>query len=130
MTVRLDIDTHPGPSHDNNTYTVRIDVHLPTTRSDAEALINNGASIKLRVMGEDTWSDDTQIGPLTYTRGRIFAQNDGIHLRVSLAATHDQLNEDWGAIDTAGDEIYVKATWLDGTGTSLTKRSNKVTGRF
>ncbi|GAA1625722.1 hypothetical protein GCM10009733_022990 [Nonomuraea maheshkhaliensis] len=130
MHVGLSIETFPGPSHDNNTYAVNIDVWLPSNRYDGQGYINNGARVELRVMGRDTWFDNLQMGPYTYRRGPLYADDNGIHLRVRLPATHDQLNEDWGSLDTAGDEIFVRARWVDGAGDTITSESNQVNGVF
>jgi hypothetical protein len=131
MNVALTIETHPGPSVDNNSYTVHIDVFLPSNGWDGQGYINNGAVIKLWVMGADTFSDDLLMGPLTFSGSNgLFAQDDGIHLRLHLPATYDQLNEDWGSIDTAEDEIYIKARWIDGDGATINSRSNEVSGIF
>lgn len=131
MDVALDIETFPGVSVDNNKYSVNIDVFLPSNRFDGQGYINNGAVIKLKVMGADTWDDDLLIGPLTFSKSNgLFAQDDGIHLRLNLPASYDQLNEDWGSIDTAGDEIYIQATWIDGDGGTINSRSNQVSGIF
>jgi hypothetical protein len=131
MHVGLNIETYPGVSLDNNKYALNIDVLLPSNRWDGQGYINNGAVITLKVMGADTWSDDLQMGPYTYSVSNgLFADDDGIHLRLHLPATYDQLNEDWGTIDTAGDEIYIQATWIDGDGATINSRSNEVSGIF
>jgi hypothetical protein len=131
MDVSLNIETHYGASTDNNTYYMNIDVHLPSNRYDGQGYINNGAKITLWVMGADTFSDDLQMGPFTYTVSNgLFATDDGIHLRLHMFATYDQLNEVWGAIDTAGDEIFISARWVDGAGATINSRSNEVSGIF
>jgi hypothetical protein len=129
MNVRLHIETFPGVSLDNNKYRLDVDVFLPSNLWDGQGYINNGAKIQLNVMGADSWFDDHLLGPYTYARSNgLFAQDDGIHLRVSIWATFGQLNED--TFPEVDDEIYIQAKWIDGAGATINSKSNEVSGNF
>ena len=129
MNAGLNIETFPGVSLDNNKYALNVDVLLPSNRWDGQGYINNGAVIRLKVMGADPGSDDFLMGPFTYSRSNgLFAQDDGIHLRTTISATFSQLNED--TFPEVGDEIYIQAKWIDGDGATINSRSNEVSGNF
>jgi len=129
MYVGLSIQTFPGVSLDNNKYGLDVDVYLPSNMWDGQGYINNGAVIQIKVMGEDTWDDDFLMGTYYYSRSNgLFAQDDGIHLRIRINATFHQLNED--TFPEVNDEIYIDARWVDGGGATIHSRSGNVVGNF
>ena len=114
-------------------YNLRTLVNVPMTKAQADAHLLNGGRIELRFYGEDPLFDNLLIGPITYVRTATgLSTND---LGVALDAQWQELpgswlNEDDGFLDGRGDEVYVKAKWIDGNGATVQAKSNVVKGIF
>ena len=97
---------------------------VPMSRAEAQGLINSGHRIVLRLWGEDTFSDDLQMGPYNAT---IHATDKGLEFhKVRLQIDDDVLDEDWGT-----DELYVGMRLVNGNGATIrTGETNRVNGNF
>lgn len=96
------------------------------SQAEAQNLLNSGHKIVLRVWGEDTFSDDLQIGPYTATSFTSPVSNGLEFHKVLLAINDNRLNEDWGR-----DELYVGARLVDSRGRTVRSfETNRVNGYF
>ena len=97
---------------------------VPMTRAEAQSLINGRHKIVLRLWGEDTFSDDLQMGPYPAT---VYATDKGLEFhKVLLQIDDDVLDEDWGA-----DELYVGMRLVNANGATIRSgETNRVHGDF
>jgi hypothetical protein len=109
---------------------------IPMNQYDAQGYINNGARMELRIYGDDPSYDNLQYGPYWYggsTAGgypQLWAAADGIHFFRTIRISCSHLNEDSGWYEGSGDEIYVKAKFIDGDGGVRQVNTNVVKGTF
>jgi len=141
---------------DNKWSNAWVNVHLPMNQYDAQGYINNGARIEIECWGDDYFSDDDVFGINRYVanRGgsgdyllpgadvwihnvnRLYADTSGVNLTAVFSAPYLRLgaspglgfNEDTYPGDA--DEIYCKATWIDGTADKLSAFTNVTRGDF
>jgi hypothetical protein len=113
----------------------QIDVHLPMNQFDAQGYINNGARIEVECWGDDPIADDLLpdcprpgfSGTVTYSGSQLQGTPTGVHLTiVNLYERGTVLDEDI----PDGDEIYIKARWIDDDGHVLKGTSSTVSGSF
>jgi hypothetical protein len=97
---------------------------VPMTRVEAQRLVDSGHRIVLRLWGEDTFSDDLQMGPYNAT---IYATDKGLEFhKVRLQIDDDVLDEDWGT-----DELYVGMRLVNPSGSTVRSgETNRVSGDF
>jgi hypothetical protein len=112
-------------------YDMRVFVVVPMNRIDAEGYLWNNARIEVRVYGDDPGSDSVIYGPKLYWRiNGLVATDYGVVLDLYWQEPPGSwMNEDdsWG---NRGDEIYAKATWVDGDGATLQTTSGVISGLF
>jgi hypothetical protein len=96
------------------------------SQSEAQGLLDSGHKVVLRVWGEDTFSDDLQIGPYNATSYTSPVSGGLEFHRVLIGINDSRLNEDWGR-----DELYVGARLVDSRGRTVRSfETNRVTGYF
>jgi hypothetical protein len=112
-------------------YDMRVFVVLPMNRIDAEGYLWNNARIEIRVYGDDPGSDSVIYGVRIYHGlNGVVATDYGVVLDLHWQEPPGSwMNEDdsWG---NRGDEIYPKATWVDGGGGTIQATSGVITGLF
>jgi hypothetical protein len=93
-------------------------------QGEAQALINQGHKVQLRLWGEDTFSDDLLMGPYNAT---YFASSQGLQFhKVLIGIPNSVLNEDWGT-----DELYTGIRLLNRNNQTVRSgETNRVTGSF
>jgi hypothetical protein len=96
------------------------------SQAEAQNLLNSGHKIVLRVWGEDTFSDDLQIGPYNATSFTSPVSNGLEFHKVLIGVKNSRLNEDWGR-----DELYVGARLVDSRGRTVRSfETNRQYGNF
>ena len=120
--------TTSGPAMND----MRIFVVVPMNRIDAEGYLWNNARIEIRIYGDDPGSNDRVIyGPNLYWRiNGLVATDYGVVLDLYWQEPPGSwMNEDdsWG---NRGDEIYARATWVDGDGGTIQTTPGVITGLF
>ncbi|XVQ89521.1 hypothetical protein ACQP2K_19525 [Microbispora siamensis] len=123
----------PSAPPDPALFNVAVLVKVPMNLYDANGYLNNGARIELRFYGEDEFSDNLLLGPITYVKSAVglSATEEGIRLLARMQERPGSwLNEDDGFFDGVTDEIYVRARFVDGDGGTIQARSNTVKGIF
>jgi hypothetical protein len=128
MLITFSVDrTTSGPAM----YDMRIFVVLPMSRSDAEGYLWNNARIEIRVYGDDPGTDSVIYGMRIYHMGNgVVATDFGVVLDLYWQEPPGSwMNEDDGFANRT-DEIYAKATWVDGGGETIHRTSDVITGLF
>jgi hypothetical protein len=112
-------------------YNVQVLVVVPMTRADAEGYLWNHARIEVRIYGDDPGTDPVIYGPTLHFRtSGLEATDAGVVLDLYWQEPPGSwMNED-DSYANWGDEIYAKATWVDGDGATLQTRSGVITGLF
>ena len=112
-------------------YDMRVFVVVPMNRVDAEGYLWNNARIEIRVYGDDPGSDSVIYGVRIYHRlNGVVATDYGVVLDLYWQEPPGSwMNED-DSYANRGDEIYAKATWVDGDGGTLQTTSSVITGLF
>ena len=120
---------------------------FPMSGHDAHGFINNlntgsvPGGMRYEIYGDDGGSGD---GTVTLNRwfagagssgeGHLYATDTGIHYRRQYTVPKGDLNEDFcynsGCSEGETDEIYARATFVDGDGTNRRQISNVVTQQF
>jgi len=113
-------------------YDMRVFVVVPMNRVDAEGYLWNNARIEVRIYGDDSGSNDPVIyGPKIYWRiNGLVATDFGVVLDLYWQEPPGSwMNEDDSWTNRV-DEIYARATWVDGDGGTLQATSGVITGIF
>jgi hypothetical protein len=112
-------------------YDMRVFVVLPMNRIDAEGYLWNNARIEIRIYGDDPGTDPVIYGVRIYHRlNGVVATDFGVVLDLYWQEPPGSwMNED-DSYGNRGDEIYAKATWVDGDGGTLNRTSGVITGLF
>jgi hypothetical protein len=97
--------------------------NVKMSQTEAQALINDGHNVVVRLWGDDEFSDDLLMGPYAAVRG---ANYDGLWYSIAHKVPNSLLNEDWGQ-----DEIYAGVHLTYPTGQTLrSAETNRVYGSF
>jgi hypothetical protein len=114
-------------------YSFRMTGLIPMSRYDAQGYLNNGAMLYISLKGDDSWYDDTRLGPLVIAQTgetnwgpALYASDRGIEIGWFEIVGAGVLNEDIG-----GDELYVYAMVIDGDGHVIRElETNRVYGSY
>ncbi|MEO3859503.1 hypothetical protein [Acrocarpospora sp. B8E8] len=123
-TLGIDFNPPPGPALINADSVT----HIETNLYDGVGYLNNGARIELRYYGDDPGSGDALlVGPLVYYNGTpgLYVDDNGIWLEHLLQVPASVFNEDDSWFNRT-DEIYLRATFIDGDGGTIRDDSNVV----
>jgi hypothetical protein len=114
---------------------VSVDGLVTMTQAEAQALIDSGHRVVVRVWGEDPIDDDLMLGPYYLTQilprasGYIAATPQGLRFHKDTAVKGAQLNEDAGALGGTGDELYAGVRLVNAAGTTIRSgETNRVGG--
>ena len=114
------------PPHKPGYHNVSVFGKVSMSQTEAQDLIDSGHKVVLRVWGEDTFSDDLQIGPYNATSLTSPVSNGLEFHKVLIGVNDNRLNEDWGR-----DELYVGARLVDSRGKTVRSfETNRVRGYF
>jgi hypothetical protein len=105
---------------------------VPMNRIDAEGYLWNNARIEIRIYGDDSGPNDPVIyGPILFWRiNGLVATDFGVVLDLYWQEPPDSwMNED-DSWTNRTDEIYARATWVDGDGGTIYTTSGVITGIF
>ncbi len=145
MNASLTVTTTTDGSPSNVWHHAHVNVNLPMSAWDAQGYINNGARVEVMCYGDDTFHDEKLLNRTRVYTGtssgstgaNLYANSSGVHLNAVIDAKHggqppmpttpneEGFDEDWGV-----DEVYCKATWVDGDGAKLAAFTNVVSGNF
>jgi hypothetical protein len=121
-----------------------VSVHgtFPMNGHDAHGFINNlntgsvPGGMRYEIFGDDDGSGDRTVtlnrwsgGAGSSGEGHLYATDTGIHYRRQYTVPKADLNED-DAFYNDIDEVYARATFVDGDGTNRRQISNVVTQQF
>jgi hypothetical protein len=108
--------------HKPGYHNVAVEGRIRMYQGEAQQLLNSGYKVQLRLWGEDTFSDDLQLGPYTAT---AYAGQLGIEFHKVLIGQRDSiLDEDWG-----NDELYAGIRLVKPNGQTVRGgETNRVTG--
>ncbi len=121
-----------------------VSVHgtFPMSGYDAHGFINNlntgsaPGGMRYEIFGDDDGSGDRTVtlnrwfgGAGASGEGHLYATDTGIHYRRQYTVPKADLNEDDAFLDD-NDEVYAKATFVDGDGVNRSQISNVVTNQF
>jgi hypothetical protein len=114
---------------------------FPMNGYDAHGFINNlntgsvPGGMRFEIYGDDPGEGDRTVtlnrwfaGADTKSGG-LYATDTGIHYRRDYVVPKSDFNEDHGAFDDT-DEIYARATFVDGGGGNRRQYSNAVVGQY
>jgi DNA-binding CsgD family transcriptional regulator len=112
-------------------YDMRVFVVVPMNRIDAEGYLWNNVRIEVRIYGDDAGTDPVIYGPHSFRRvNGLVATDFGVVLDLRWQEPPGGwMNED-DSWTNRGDEIYAKATWVDGDGGTISTTSSVITGLF
>jgi hypothetical protein len=121
-----------------------VSVHgtFPMNAHDAHGFINNlntgsvPGGMRYEIFGDDEGSSDRTVtlnrwfgGAGASGEGHLYATDTGVHYRRQYTVPKADLNEDDAFIDD-NDEVYARATFVDGDGVNRHQISNVVTNLF
>lgn len=120
-------------SGSSSTCLVSVSGRVGMTPTEAQALINSGHKVLVRLWGDDPVSDDLLRGPITLPNpnGRLSVTLQGLVFDLNQSISVHTLNEDTllGPFDL--DEIYAGVRLVNSGGTTIRAvETNRVKGTF
>jgi hypothetical protein len=136
MTANLSI----GSTMQSDICSVGLYGDFPMSKSEAQAKINAGYGVVVRIWGDDQYYDDLLAGPYrlgpyghTISYGQVWATDNGLQYVIRMDMTASRLNEDSvpGNPYDEMDDIYAGVRMVNKGGSTIAKvESNRVYGFF